>query len=166
MRLDSQGPVAWYRLSLWCFEIAGSRFRAFGDMKYWSLDPGPQGPFGPLNLGAPTWGPQGPDPFSDSRKKSRDSKLEYIGRLSPNVYIWREIYRFEVKCIHLVKVYQYTVTLNYSFSVNFWDMNLIFDSGESWSSIVFENKSFSRMKIFKNQDIQNWALSIELSKRG
>ena len=83
MRLDSQGPVAWYRLSLWCFEIAGSRFRAFGEMKYWSLCPGPLGPSGPLNPGAPTWGPwgpQGPDPFSEhfSGPSGPVSKLQYF----------------------------------------------------------------------------------------
>ena len=48
----------------------------------------------------------------------------------------------DVFCIHFYEIDENEQYFNNPFSINFWDINLIFDSGKSWNCIFWDGKVF------------------------
>ena len=80
-------------------------------------------------------------------------KIDLFSWILPKcVYLWR----FWVKCIHFGKIHANRSILNYSLSINFWAINLIFDSGKRWNSIFFNDKSFLPPQKFFTPLFEDW----------
>ena len=60
------------------------------------------------------------------------------------------------KCIHIGKNHENGSILNYSLSITFWAINLIFNSGKRWDSIFFDDKSFLPPQKFFTPLFEDW----------
>ena len=60
------------------------------------------------------------------------------------------------KCMQFHQIAKNDPFSNYWLSINFWDINLIFDSGKSWDCIFWDGKVFYPIKKFFTPLLTSW----------
>ena len=72
--------------------------------------------------------------------RTNSSNIAHFYWFHQNVCKIRYLHTF---CMHFDEISENERILNCSFSVNFWDMNLIFNSGSTWSFVFWDVKVFN-----------------------